>query len=220
MTRPLPPCLRLDGYERERPTGPDGRDAPVRSRLNDVHDYFRAVIDQLNDLIQSGAESSVETGRGSRVETRGENGVASSSESGVEWGVEVGTGADLPSVRANLAALACRQYCADLVSHHRREDGDIFPALAASSPELAAVLTRLEAEHTGIDQAIRLVHARTFTATTPADRGELRALVHALGDVVESHFRYEESELGRAMNTADRPDGAAPYRDSSAGPAG
>ncbi|MGY4720075.1 hemerythrin domain-containing protein [Naumannella huperziae] len=165
----LPPCLRLESYEDQRPTGPDTLEAPVTSRLTDVHDHFRRLVEDIHTLLDNGEDD-----------------------------------LDLRPVRARLTALSCRRYCVDLVSHHVREDSDIFPALAAMRPELATVLTRLSAEHDDMHQAIRLAYDRTLSVATAADRDELRILVHALAEIVESHFRYEEHELGHAMNAAHR----------------
>ncbi|GAA4167912.1 hypothetical protein GCM10022287_02190 [Gryllotalpicola koreensis] len=54
------------------------------------------------------------------------------------------------------------------------------------------MLSKLDTEHSAIRQALQLIdeHARVMAADL--ELAELRILVTALTDVIESHFRYEE----------------------------
>jgi hemerythrin-like domain-containing protein len=96
----------------------------------------------------------------------------------------------------------CGRYCEFVDGHHTIEDAALFPALAARSRELRAVIDRLKAEHGVVHQLLaRLVAALQDLARSP-DRQNFDAAVaiyRALERVLLSHLSYEEEEIGDAI---------------------
>lgn len=92
-----------------------------------------------------------------------------------------------PALGAQLR-VNCLSVCGGLHIHHRGEDGGIFPAVLARSPELAPVIDRLGAEHQKIAALIDDLEAAVRT-DNPLPQ------VERLIDELEAHLRYEEEML-------------------------
>ncbi|MDP9794473.1 deazaflavin-dependent oxidoreductase (nitroreductase family) [Catenuloplanes nepalensis] len=92
-----------------------------------------------------------------------------------------------PALGAQLR-VNCLSVCGGLHIHHRGEDGGIFPAVLARSPELAPVIDRLSTEHKAIAALIEELEAAVRTEN-PLPQ------VERLIDELEAHLRYEEEML-------------------------
>jgi hypothetical protein len=115
-----------------------------------------------------------------------------------------------PAVRGmpmaqNLALFgtACGASCRAITTHHQIEDFHLYPQLEIQGNEaLNAVLTRLRAEHRGLEYLIEvLAQAADELASdpSPARFDACARQFSALDRAVRSHFRYEEDELGPAL---------------------
>ncbi|NYG55498.1 hemerythrin domain-containing protein [Nocardioides perillae] len=98
----------------------------------------------------------------------------------------------------------CGQLCRGIEVHHRIEDAHLYPALrAADEAELGAVLDRLVDEHDVVHALLlHLDEALLRLARPEAGPGDLAHLRHGFDHLVrllESHFRYEEEQLGGAL---------------------
>ncbi|GAA2171725.1 MULTISPECIES: hemerythrin domain-containing protein [Glycomyces] len=88
--------------------------------------------------------------------------------------------------------LFCRGFCSALSGHHRSEDGGLFPQVIAEHPELKPVIANLMSDHNMLEHLIgRLADAMD----SGADPDELHRHLDGIGAVMETHFRYEESQL-------------------------
>jgi iron-sulfur cluster repair protein YtfE (RIC family) len=121
--------------------------------------------------------------------------------------------ADRPEEPADLRA-HCLAFCSALHRHHRGEDSDAFPTLAARFPELAPVLAQLRADHRTVEGILTSVRA-LLDRLDPAMRQDAAAAqriqseLAALTALLESHLTYEERQLVAALNRLDRPDWTA-----------
>ena len=96
----------------------------------------------------------------------------------------------------------CGQLCRFVTMHHGVEDQAMFPAVAAL-PGYRPVVERLMDEHlvvherlVGIDSVLVRMH------TDESAFDDLATAVAALSEVLLSHFRYEEDEMGEAKGLA------------------
>ncbi|MFJ4186971.1 nitroreductase/quinone reductase family protein [Kitasatospora sp. NPDC089509] len=92
----------------------------------------------------------------------------------------------------------CLAFCAGLTHHHTGEDSVIFPALARSHPELAAVLERLGEQHQVIGR-IKEELVALLSDIEVAEPERLRAELDRMADELESHLDHEEAELLPAL---------------------
>lgn len=91
----------------------------------------------------------------------------------------------------------CEAFCRLVVMHHMREDIDVFPRLRTSQPRVGPVLDRLEEEHLILHGVIERIDRAL--ATPPLDLPRLRATVDLFTDALLSHLTYEENELTESL---------------------
>ena len=94
--------------------------------------------------------------------------------------------------------LFCRGFCAALTGHHKGEDRELFPAIAAQHPELQDTLRKLEQDHSMIAHLIGGPQTAVDTAASP---DELSWHLEGIAAIMESHFRYEERQLLAILDT-------------------
>jgi hypothetical protein len=149
------------------------RGLAVGQHLIDVHDHYRAELEQIRDLLAQVAKGI--TGAG---QARGE--------------------LNRLTIRANDWTLggACQMQCVSLTEHHGTEDAAIFPHLRQSQPNLRDVLDRLDTEHHAIRDVLEEIDAALIHLVQhPADLGPVTEVIDLLTDTLLSHFAYEEREL-------------------------
>ncbi|MEU5157604.1 hemerythrin domain-containing protein [Glycomyces sp. NPDC021274] len=88
--------------------------------------------------------------------------------------------------------LFCRGFCSALSGHHRSEDGGLFPQVVAEHPDLKPVIGKLMTDHNMLEH---LIGQLTAAMDSDADPDELHRHLDGIGAVMETHFRYEESQL-------------------------
>lgn len=103
--------------------------------------------------------------------------------------------------------LYCHGFCAALSTHHRGEDGILFPALEAAHPDLRETIAQLRQDHSMIAHLLAQLDAAVQSA---ADRRTLQLHLEGLAAIMESHFRYEERRLDSILHTLELD--AAPQR--------
>ena len=94
----------------------------------------------------------------------------------------------------------CFSFCAAIGTHHAGEDSQLLPALRAAAPDLAPVIDNLAEDHAMV--AGILGQVRELLTPGPAQSGRA-ALVRELDGLIailESHFRYEERRIARALD--------------------
>jgi hypothetical protein len=180
-----PPATRLSARsvlaEDTRPSAPEpsadvtfGRPGlAVGQHLIDVHDHYRAELEQVRDLLARVAKGITAAGQ-----ARGE--------------------LNRLTIRANDWTLggACQLQCVALTEHHGTEDAAIFPHLGRSQPTLREVLDRLDTEHHAIHDVLEEIDAALIHLVQhPADLGPVTEAIDLLTDTLLSHFAYEEREL-------------------------
>lgn len=180
-----PPAARLSARsvldEDSRPVAPEpGEDVTFSRRglavgqhLIDVHNQYRAELEQVRDLLARVAKGLTAAGQ-----ARGE--------------------LNRLTIRANDWTLggACQLQCVSLTEHHGTEDEAIFPHLRQSQPTLRDVLDRLDAEHHAIGDVLEEIDAALIHLVRhPADLGPVAEAIDLLTDTLLSHFAYEEREL-------------------------
>lgn len=180
-----PPRARLSKRssldEVTRPSAPEPgsevaftrRGLAAGQHLIDVHDQYRAELQQVRDLLARVAKGITTAGQ-----ARGE--------------------LNRLVIRANDWALggACQMQCVSLTEHHTTEDDSIFPHLRASQHSLSAVLDRLDAEHHAIGALFEEIDAALIhLAQHPTDISPVSDAIDLLTDILLSHFAYEEREL-------------------------
>jgi hemerythrin-like domain-containing protein len=90
----------------------------------------------------------------------------------------------------------CAQYCRLLTMHHTIETRHLFPAIGAGDPTLRPVVERLDHEHDAIHELLVGLDALLVTMTTDATgASEVATGIRRLEAALDSHLRYEESEL-------------------------
>jgi iron-sulfur cluster repair protein YtfE (RIC family) len=123
---------------------------------------------------------------------------------------------ELASVRAAVAAAEpvdsaarqtlaahCTAFCTALATHHRDEDGGVFPLLANEVPELRGVIASLTEDHSLIASTLQQLRTLAQSIRPDASPGELRHLaeqVDGLAAVMESHFSWEERRIVRSLD--------------------
>lgn len=185
LTPTAPPPARLSGLsvldEATRPTAPEpdpavsftDRGLGAGQHLIDVHDRYRAELEQVRDLL-----ARVATGIATSGQARGE--------------------LNRLTIRANDWALggACQRQCVSLTEHHTTEDDSIFPHLGRSEHTLRDVLDRLDTEHVAIAEVFDEIDAALIHLVEhPTDIKPVTDAVDLLTDTLLSHFAYEEREL-------------------------
>lgn len=164
--------------ERTRPRAPatdaNRRYTPLEQaaghRLIEVHDYIRAELHQLRELV-----AQVTTGAVTQESAR----------------ARLHTTALRPVGRPFLGH--CQAFCRLVVLHHLREDIDVFPKLRGFEPRVGPVLDRLAEEHDVLHGVVERLDR--LLVGQPLDVPRLRATVDLLTDALLSHLSYEEREL-------------------------
>ncbi|MBN9629258.1 MAG: hemerythrin domain-containing protein [Actinobacteria bacterium] len=103
----------------------------------------------------------------------------------------LGSGTRDDATRRDLL-LYCHGFCTALTGHHRGEDRELFPAIAAEHPELAETLRRLEDDHAMIATLLDGLRDATEGGDPPERLG---AHLEGIAAIMESHFQYEERRL-------------------------
>ena len=152
----------------------------VSQHLVDVHDHLRRELTQVRDVVAQVRQGSVSAGDARSI-------------------------VNTMAMRQNNWTLGafCESYCRAVTGHHSLEDRSIFRHLRRQGPELAAVLDRLEDEHTVIadvleqvdDALVSIVASDTYGAEAEAALAELQRALDLLTDTLLSHLAYEEREL-------------------------
>jgi hemerythrin-like domain-containing protein len=168
--------------ESSRPTAPapdpareyTAREQAAGRHLIDVHDYLRAELSQLRDLV-------------------GQVAAGNTNPAAVRSYINRMT------IRQNNWTLGtfCETYCRTVTSHHELEDSSVFPHLRVSDQQLAPVIERLEQEHVQIHDLLERVDQALIALVAAQDDGIQRvsAAIDLLTDALLSHFSYEEREL-------------------------
>jgi hypothetical protein len=180
-----PPATRLSARsvldEDARPSAPEPdedvtfsrRGVAVGQHLIEVHNHYRAELEQVRDLLARVAKGITAAGQ-----ARGE--------------------LNRLTIRANDWTLggACQMQCVALTEHHGTEDAAIFPHLRQSQHNLGDVLDQLDTEHHAIHDMLEEIDAALIHLVQhPADLGPVTETIDVLTDTLLSHFAYEEREL-------------------------
>ncbi|MGH8876813.1 MAG: hemerythrin domain-containing protein [Stackebrandtia sp.] len=96
--------------------------------------------------------------------------------------------------------LFCRGFCAALTGHHRAEDGSLFPELVRLHPELVPVVAKLTQDHNMIDHLIGGLEKATAES---ADPEVAHRHLDGIEAVMETHFKFEETQLIAVLNAMD-----------------
>ncbi|MEP1354131.1 MAG: hemerythrin domain-containing protein [Tateyamaria sp.] len=104
----------------------------------------------------------------------------------------------------NFAAFGnlCGQGCQMLTMHHNIEEHHMFPEIEGKAAPFAALIARLREEHKVVHELLnRLAGCAERLTRSPDAEGfaETRDVFHALLRAIQSHFRYEETELEAAI---------------------
>lgn len=94
--------------------------------------------------------------------------------------------------------LFCHGFCAALTGHHAGEDRELFPAIAAAHPGLRDTLRYLTQDHSMIAHLLTGLRAAIDRGASPA---ELDQHFEGIAAIMENHFRYEEGQLIRVLDT-------------------
>jgi hemerythrin-like domain-containing protein len=168
--------------ESSRPTAPapdpareyTPREQAAGRHLIDVHDYLRAELSQLRDLV-------------------GQVAAGNTNPAAVRSYINRMT------IRQNNWTLGtfCETYCRTVTSHHELEDSSVFPHLRVSDQQLAPVIERLEQEHVQIHDLLERVDQALIALVAAEGDGieRVSAATDLLTDALLSHFSYEEREL-------------------------
>ena len=158
----------------------------IPAHLVEVHDYLRAELDQVRDIVRQVREGHTTVG---------------SARSAV----------NTMTMRQNNWTLGayCESYCRIVTGHHTNEDRGMFPHLLRSDPALEPVLTRLHDEHEVIaDLLDGLDRALVALVADPGDGGEGHRALDGLSDAVDdlaetllAHLSFEEEALHDALAT-------------------
>ena len=113
------------------------------------------------------------------------------------------------SLRRQLEAYGsmCGRFCQLLDTHHRIEDAHIFPqARTLEDGHYAPVVDQLHREHElvhGLLLAIDAAVVATMDGSGPL--GDVLDRIRELGELLISHFAYEETELAEPLALLDMP---------------
>ena len=94
----------------------------------------------------------------------------------------------------------CGQLFRAVESHHRIEDAYLYPALRIADDGLGPVLDRLDDEHVVVHELLVRLDATLVAVAREPERVDV--LVTEFGHLrrlLESHFRYEEAQIGGAL---------------------
>lgn len=94
----------------------------------------------------------------------------------------------------------CLGFCAAVRDHHDAEDSLALPALRAAAPELAPVLDKILADHSLVAGILGQIRELLTPGQTPGQPGSLVRELDGLTAILESHFRYEERRIARALD--------------------
>jgi hypothetical protein len=178
-TERLSPTSVLD--EATRPAAPEppaevGFSRPglyAGRHLVEVHDHYRAELQQVRDILRQVKEGAAQLG-------------------------DARSQLNMMTIRANDWTLGgvCQAQCRSLTNHHMMESEGIFPHLRRSQRDLSEVLDRLHAEHLAIHEVLEGVDAAlVHLARNPTDYGPITEAIDLLTDTLLSHFAYEEQQL-------------------------
>ncbi|SHN47993.1 Hemerythrin HHE cation binding domain-containing protein [Cryptosporangium aurantiacum] len=98
--------------------------------------------------------------------------------------------------------LFCLGFCTALNSHHRAEDGELFPRILAEHPGLAPVVAKLNEDHVLLGYLLTDLERAVATA----DADELLRHLDGIEAIMDSHFGFEERQITAvldAMTTTD-----------------
>lgn len=94
----------------------------------------------------------------------------------------------------------CGQLCRAVETHHRIEDAYLYPALRIADGGLGPVIDRLDEEHVVVHELLVRLDATLVAVAREPDR--VGVLLHEfahLRRLLESHFVYEEQQIGGAL---------------------
>jgi hemerythrin-like domain-containing protein len=101
--------------------------------------------------------------------------------------------------RADLI-LYCQGFCAALKGHHVSEDKALFPELSARHPELGPTIAKLVQDHQMIASLLAQLEQALMSAASP---DELARHLDGFSAIMESHFSYEERQLGEILSALE-----------------
>ncbi|MFD9619676.1 hemerythrin domain-containing protein [Streptomyces virginiae] len=96
--------------------------------------------------------------------------------------------------------LFCHGFCAALSGHHRAEDGSLFPEQVRARPDLAPVVAKLTQDHNMIEHLIGGLQKAVADSTDPE---VAHRHLDGIEAVMETHFKYEEKQLGAVLDGMD-----------------
>lgn len=105
-----------------------------------------------------------------------------------------------PADAATDLLLFCHGFCAALSGHHRAEDGSLFPELVRARPDLAQVVAKLTQDHNMIEHLIGGLQKAVADSTDPE---VAHRHLDGIEAVMETHFKYEEKQLGAVLDGMD-----------------
>ncbi|MFF9508336.1 hemerythrin domain-containing protein [Streptomyces sp. NPDC014724] len=105
-----------------------------------------------------------------------------------------------PADAATDLLLFCHGFCAALSGHHRAEDGSLFPELVRVRPDLAPVVAKLTQDHNMIEHLIGGLQKAVADSTDPE---VAHRHLDGIEAVMETHFKYEEKQLGAVLDGMD-----------------
>lgn len=105
-----------------------------------------------------------------------------------------------PADAATDLLLFCHGFCAALSGHHRAEDGSLFPELVRARPDLAPVVAKLTQDHNMIEHLIGGLQKALADSTDPE---VAHRHLDGIEAVMETHFKYEEKQLGAVLDGMD-----------------
>ncbi|MER5766590.1 hemerythrin domain-containing protein [Streptomyces sp. NPDC001985] len=105
-----------------------------------------------------------------------------------------------PDAAATDLLLFCHGFCAALSGHHRAEDGSLFPELVRARPDLAPVVAKLTQDHNMIEH---LIGGLRKALADSADPEVAHHHLDGIEAVMETHFRYEEKQIGAVLDDMD-----------------
>lgn len=152
----------------------------IPAHLVEVHDYLRAELDQVRDIVRQVREGHTSVGQARSV-------------------------INTMTMRQNNWTLGayCESYCRIVTGHHTNEDRGMFPHLLQSDPDLEPVITRLHDEHEVIagllddlDRAlVALVGDPGYGSDGQRSLDALSDAVDTLAESLLTHLSYEEEAL-------------------------
>ncbi|MFD7064825.1 hemerythrin domain-containing protein [Streptomyces sp. NPDC059906] len=105
-----------------------------------------------------------------------------------------------PADAATDLLLFCHGFCAALSGHHRAEDGSLFPELVRARPDLGPVVAKLTQDHNMIEHLIGGLQKAVADSTDPE---VAHRHLDGIEAVMETHFKYEEKQLGAVLDGMD-----------------